>query len=174
MGDQTQAYDIFQTPLSSGYPLPLKERTRKEQTLAHEMPGEQAKICNEYHGCGSGSAWIRINLSCSIQIQEGKNDPQKKLKNFHVLKCWMFSFLRADGFSFSLCVLYGGLRISKVKFSIQKIKKKFYICKTFSIFGHQNPGFGTGSGSGSAIRKNAGSRSALNQCGSTTLKNTGI
>ncbi len=23
MGDQTQAYDIFQTPLSSGYPLPL-------------------------------------------------------------------------------------------------------------------------------------------------------
>ncbi len=23
-GDQTQAYDIFQTPLSSGYPLPLK------------------------------------------------------------------------------------------------------------------------------------------------------
>jgi hypothetical protein len=24
MGDQTQAYDIFQTPLSSGYPLPLR------------------------------------------------------------------------------------------------------------------------------------------------------
>ncbi len=24
MGDQTQSYDIFQTPLSSGYPLPLK------------------------------------------------------------------------------------------------------------------------------------------------------
>ncbi len=23
MGDQTQAYDIFQTTLSSGYPLPL-------------------------------------------------------------------------------------------------------------------------------------------------------
>jgi hypothetical protein len=23
MGDRTQAYDIFQTPLSSGYPLPL-------------------------------------------------------------------------------------------------------------------------------------------------------
>ncbi len=27
MGDQTQAYDIFQTPLSSGYPLPLMLRT---------------------------------------------------------------------------------------------------------------------------------------------------
>ncbi len=25
MGDQTQAYDIFQTPLSSGYPLPLND-----------------------------------------------------------------------------------------------------------------------------------------------------
>ncbi len=26
MGDQTQAYDIFQTPLSSGYPLPLSSK----------------------------------------------------------------------------------------------------------------------------------------------------
>jgi hypothetical protein len=51
-------------------------------------------------GCGSvsgsGSAWIRINLSCWIwiRIQEGKNDPQKKkkVKKFHVLNCWMFSF----------------------------------------------------------------------------------
>ncbi len=25
MGDQTQAYDIFQTPLSYGYPLPLMQ-----------------------------------------------------------------------------------------------------------------------------------------------------
>jgi hypothetical protein len=31
------------------------------------------------HGFGSvsGSAWIRINLSCWIRIQVGKNDPQK-------------------------------------------------------------------------------------------------
>jgi hypothetical protein len=40
-------------------------------------------------GFGSGSVfgiWIRI--------QEGKNDPQneEKLKKYHVLKCWMFSF----------------------------------------------------------------------------------
>ncbi len=35
------------------------------------------------------------------------------------------------------------------------------------MFGHQNHGSGTGSGS--AIRENAGSRSALNQFGSTTL-----
>jgi hypothetical protein len=52
-----------------------------------------------YHGFGSGSvsgsAWIQINLSSRIRIriQEGKNDPQKykKVQNFHVSKCWMFS-----------------------------------------------------------------------------------
>jgi hypothetical protein len=68
--------------------------------------------CEEFHfyrqGCGSalisgsgsalisgsGSAWIRINLSCWIRIQEGKNYPQKKnkVKKFHVLNCWVFSF----------------------------------------------------------------------------------
>jgi hypothetical protein len=39
-------------------------------------------------------AGLRINLSCWIRIQEGKNDPQKKkkVKEFHVLNCWMFSF----------------------------------------------------------------------------------
>ncbi len=35
-----------------------------------------------------------LNLNCRIQIQEGKNDPQKKkkVKKFHVLNCWMVSF----------------------------------------------------------------------------------
>jgi hypothetical protein len=30
----------------------------------------------------------------AIRIQEGKNDPQKykKVRKFHVLKCWTFSF----------------------------------------------------------------------------------
>jgi hypothetical protein len=27
-------------------------------------------------GCGSESAWISINLSCWIRIQEDKNDPE--------------------------------------------------------------------------------------------------
>ncbi len=58
--------------------------------------------------------------------------------------------MRAEGFSCSLCVHYGGLRIS----IIAKKYIKIYNCNFFSIFGHQNPGFGTGSGS--AIRKNAG------------------
>jgi hypothetical protein len=47
--------------------------------------------------------------------------------------------------------------------------KKFLSLTLLTIFGHQNPGFGTKSESGSAIIKNAGSGSALNQCGSTTL-----
>jgi hypothetical protein len=37
---------------------------------------------------------IRILSSQWNRIQEGKNDPEKykKVKKFHVLKCWMFSF----------------------------------------------------------------------------------
>ncbi len=46
--------------------------------------------------------------------------------------------------------------------------QEFYSCKFFTIFGHHS----TGSVSVSAIRKSAGSGSALNQCGSTTLKKT--
>jgi hypothetical protein len=50
------------------------------------------------------------------RIQTGKNDPQrqKKVKKFHVLMCWMFSF-EGDGFSCTLDVLYGGLGISKLQ-----------------------------------------------------------
>jgi hypothetical protein len=82
------------------------------------------------------------------------------------------SFLRAEDFSLCLCVLYGDLGITKLQFFYQK-NILFFWCKFFPIFGHQNPGFKTGFGSGSAIRKNTGSGSvsgsALNQCGSTTL-----
>jgi hypothetical protein len=44
----------------------------------------------------------------------GKNDSRKykKVKKSGVLKCWMFS-LRAEGFSCSLDVVFGGLGISK-------------------------------------------------------------
>jgi hypothetical protein len=111
---------------------------------------------------------IRINLSCCIRIQEGKNDLQikKKVTNFHVLKCWMF-FFEAESFSCSLCDHYGGLGISKLQFFIKKISNFYLAINFFPVFGRQNPGFGTGSRS--AIRKNAGSGSALSQCGSTTL-----
>jgi hypothetical protein len=56
-----------------------------------------------------------------IQIQECKNDTHKKGKKFHVLKCGC-SLLRAEGFSCSLEVLYGGLGISKLEFSNKKVK----------------------------------------------------
>jgi hypothetical protein len=44
----------------------------------------------------------------------------EKVKNFLVLSAGC-SLLRAEGFSCSLCVLYGGLRTNKLQFSIQKI-----------------------------------------------------
>jgi hypothetical protein len=44
---------------------------------------------------------------------------RKKVKNFYVLKCWMF-FLRAEGFSCSLCVLCGGLEMTKLQFLSKK------------------------------------------------------
>ncbi len=78
--------------------------------------------------------------------------------------------LKAEGFSCSLGVLYGGLGISKLKFLIKKIEIKFPAI-IFLNFRSSNPG----SGSGIRIRnyKNAGSGSVsgstLNQCGSETL-----
>ncbi len=63
------------------------------------------------------------------------------------------SLLRAEGFSCSLDVLYRGQGISKWQFLINKIKIKFPTVNFFQP----------------AIRKNAGSRSAFNQCGSATL-----
>jgi hypothetical protein len=97
---------------------------------------------------------------------------KKRKKKFHVLNCWMF-FFGAEGFSCSLGVLYRGLGISKLQFNSIFYKKNpiFSSFKFFLIFGHQNHGSRTGSesASGSAIRKNAGSASAFNQCGSAIL-----
>jgi hypothetical protein len=60
------------------------------------------------------------------------------------------SFLRAEGFSCSLCVLYGGLGLTKLQFFCQKTEKstQFWSAKIFFQF---------------LIKI------ALNQCGSTTL-----
>jgi hypothetical protein len=83
------------------------------------------------------------------------------------------SLLRAEGFSCSLGVLYGGLGIIKLQFLIKKIEIKvpaikflqFLVIKPWIRI--RDPE------SGSAIRKNAGSGSvsgsAINQCGSETL-----
>jgi hypothetical protein len=50
---------------------------------------------------------------------------------------------------------------------MKKIKIKFLVVSFFSVLDHQT--LDPDPGSGSAIRKNAGSGSALNQCGSETL-----
>jgi hypothetical protein len=64
-----------------------------------------------------------------------------------------------------LGVLYGGLGISKLQFLIKKIEIKFPAINFLQTLDPDPE-------SGSAIRKNAGSvsGSALNQCGSETLK----
>jgi hypothetical protein len=98
-----------------------------------------------------------------------KNRKKYRIFMFLSARC---SLLRAEGFSCSLGVLYGGLGISKLQFLIKKIKNLLSSCKFFSILGHQT--LDPDPESGSAIRKNAGSGSvsgsAINQCGSATLR----
>jgi hypothetical protein len=79
---------------------------------------------------GSGSEFL-------IRIQEGKNDPQnqKNVKNFHVLK-----WLRAEGFSSSLDVLYGDLAVNLfqilIRYFFWQNSQDFvnYLCIVFIFF----------------------------------------
>ncbi len=80
-----------------------------------------ASIC--VAGSRSGSAF---KLRIRIRIQEGKNDLQNRKKS----RIFMFlstgcSLLRAEGFSCSLGVLYGGLGIKKLQILIKKLEIKF-------------------------------------------------
>jgi hypothetical protein len=61
---------------------------------------------------------------------------RKKSRTFMFLSSGC-SLLRAEGFSCSLGVLYGGLGISKFKFLIKKIENKFPTINFFAILGHQ-------------------------------------
>jgi hypothetical protein len=71
-------------------------------------------IAGQY--CGSG---FGFNGGPGSEIEEVKNDLKRKTVNkFHLLKSWMF--LRAEGFSCSLDVIYEGLGISKLQFLINK------------------------------------------------------
>ncbi len=101
-----------------------------------------------------------------------KNDKRYRIFMFLSTRC---SLLRAEGFSFSLGVPYGGLGISKLQFFIKKIEIKlpainffqFSVIKPWIRIRDPDPE------SRSVIRKNAGfgiiSGSALNQWGSETL-----
>ncbi len=82
------------------------------------------------------AVWIRIQSGqwIRIRIQEDKNDSQKKkkLRNFSFWSAGC-SVLRAEGFSCSLDVFYGGLGISKLQFFIQK-NIKFFSAVNFVQF----------------------------------------
>ncbi len=78
---------------------------------------------------------------------------RKKSRIFMLLSTGC-SFLRAEGFSCSLGVLYGDLGISKLQFLIKKWKL-ISSCKFFKILKTLDPD----PESGSAIRKNDGSGS---------------
>jgi hypothetical protein len=65
-----------------------------------------------------------------------KKEKSTEFSCFEVLDSG-YSLLRTEGFSCSLDVLYGGLRISKLQFLIKKIKFKLPAVNFFSILGHQ-------------------------------------
>ncbi len=62
---------------------------------------------------------IRIRIDCRLDPdpdpggQKRQINIEKKVKEIHVLKCWMF-LLRGEGFCCSLDVLYWGLKITKL------------------------------------------------------------
>ncbi len=99
----------------------------------------------------------------------------RKKSSIFMFFCTGCSLLRAESFSCSLGILYGGLGISKLQFMIKKIEIKFPATNffQFQVIKHWIRIRDPDPESGSAIRKNAGSGSvsgsALNQCGSETL-----
>ncbi len=94
---------------------------------------------------------------------------EKKLINF-ILWSAGCSVLRAEGFSCSLDILYGGPGISKWQFFGSKKDKKFVRCIFFFILWSSKPWIRIGSGSVSGFTWNAGygSVSGLNDSGSRT------
>ncbi len=96
---------------------------------------------NQVSGSGSGSRSTRAKMTLKRR---------KKLWNFMFWSAGC-SLLRAEGFLCNLDVLYEGLGISN--WFLIKIFSFFFSCKSFSIFGHQNPGSGSGVriGSGSVF-----------------------
>jgi hypothetical protein len=70
-----------------------------------------------------------------------KNRKKSRIFMFLSTGCYL---LRAEGFSCSLGVLYGGLKISKLQFLIKKIEIKFPAIIFFFNFKSSNPGSGSG------------------------------
>ncbi len=127
--------------------LQIRARENFPQTWLHshqtrpspprvQLPAPERQCCgsgfNQVSGSGSGSRRAKMT--------------QKSWKNVKNFMFWNAgcSLSRAECFFCNLDVLYGGLEISKLLFLIQK-KFNFFSCKFFSIFGHKNPGSGSGS-----------------------------
>jgi hypothetical protein len=75
---------------------------------------------------GSGSHGSAFKLRIRIRIQEGKKTHKNgKKPEFSCFLSTGCSLLRAEGFSCSLGIFYGGLRIRKLQFLIKKMEIKF-------------------------------------------------
>jgi hypothetical protein len=70
--------------------------------------------CLTFQGFGSGSAWIRINLSCWIRNSIQNADPDPDTGGQKLSTSAGCSLLRAEGFFCNLDVLYRGLGICKL------------------------------------------------------------
>ncbi len=88
------------------------------------VPGmESSGTWNQGFGSGSGSESRRAKMT-------HKNRKKSRIFMFLSTGC---SLLRAEGFSCSLGVLYGGLGISKLQFLIKKIEIKFPTINVFKF-----------------------------------------
>jgi hypothetical protein len=85
--------------------------------------------------------WIRIQWGPWIRIRIGIRNPRtkityqtkiEKVNKYYFLKCLM-SLLRAEGFSCSLDVLYGGLGISELQFQLYFFLLKFLFVKILDL-----------------------------------------
>ncbi len=85
--------------------------------------------------------WIRIHTDPHSFWSDGFGSGSRRAKLTH--KSAENSLLRDEDFSCSSNVRYVVLGISKLQCSIKNYI--FFSCKFFPIFGHQNPGCGSGS-----------------------------
>ncbi len=83
MGAKIQAFDIFQTPLSSHYPLPLRKLTHPSSLLAMnaQRTWTSGRLITHQQSCGSGfihenpepdtgqGFWILMNQNWTQKIQ---------------------------------------------------------------------------------------------------------
>jgi hypothetical protein len=116
-----QVSDLIQVLLR---PVPERRPSAEQLLTCSKLDNEVSTSVVDPNQHGSafilvGCIQIRVALRIRIRIQEDQNEPQKWRKfKFWSARC---SLLRDEDFSCSLCVLYGGLGISKLQFLIKKI-----------------------------------------------------